>query len=190
MQNVILAAGLGKRSGGEKLFYPWDGKDIIHHSVQVSLEAGLRTVVVTGFQRDRVEASLADLDCPALTLTNNPAYTDGQFSSTQAGTRILRADEDFFVTVGDLPLIQACHYRTLSEHLDGYNGVRPFYKTTEPGHPVLLRSFFIPLILKAEKGETMHHLLSRPDILPYATDDPAFVTDIDTAQAYDELIRR
>jgi hypothetical protein len=55
---------------------------------------------------------------------------------------------------------------------------------------VLLRSFFIPLILKAEKGETMHHLLSRPDILPYATDDPAFVTDIDTAQAYDELIRR
>jgi len=189
MQNIILAAGLGKRSGGEKLFYPWKGKDILHHTVQASLEAGLFTIVVTGFQKERVEASLSDLARPSLLLSYNPSFSDGQFSSTQTGVRFLRPDEDFFITVGDLPLIESTHYHMLALHLEGYNGVRPFCNG-KPGHPVLLRYLFAPMILEAGKDESMHHLLTRPDMLAYATEDTAFVTDIDTAQAYEKILRK
>ncbi|MCH3920366.1 MAG: nucleotidyltransferase family protein [Sphaerochaeta sp.] len=190
MQNIMLAAGLGSRSGGEKLFYPWNGKDIIHHSVEASLQAGLYTIVVTGFQKARVDASLRDLACPSLLLVPNDHYRDGQFSSTQVGAGYLHPDEDFFVTLGDLPLIEPNHYLQLARAMDGYNGVRPFFQQKRPGHPVLLRPLFIPLIQSADKTETMHHLLSRPDIMAYATDDPAYVTDIDTAQAYEEILTK
>ena len=55
MQNILLAAGLGKRSGGEKLLLPYKGQTIISHAVRQSLEAGLYTIVVTGFREEEIE---------------------------------------------------------------------------------------------------------------------------------------
>ncbi len=72
MQNILLAAGLASRSGGEKLFYPYQGHTIIHHSVAASLAAGLFTVVVTGHRAEEVASELLDLSSPSLLIVLHP----------------------------------------------------------------------------------------------------------------------
>jgi len=189
MQNIILAAGLGTRSNGEKLFFPWKGKTIIEQVVEQSLQANLDTIVVTGFQKERVELALRKLKCDYLHFVFNEHYLEGQFTSTQCGAAHLALSENFNITVGDLPLIEAKHYQILAHQLGTYDGVRPRCQG-KPGHPVLLTPLIRPFILQAEKTQTMKQLLQQFNIKAYATNDSAYITDIDTAQALEEIIKK
>ena len=147
MQNILLAAGLGKRSGGEKLLLPYKGQPIIAHAVEQSLLAGLYTIVVTGFRKSEIEQAIAHFSCPNLLVTYNENYSQGQGSSTLVGAKALREGEDFFISLSDMPLIKASHYRFLARAFTTADVLRPLYKD-QIGHPVLLRaSFKAPMCL-------------------------------------------
>ncbi len=186
MQNILLAAGLASRSDGEKLFYPYRGRTIIHRAVAASLSAGLFTVVVTGYRADEVAAELADLACPALRIVANPHYESGQGASTQVGAAALPEPLPFFISLADMPLIEARHYHALSS---AYTSVpiRPRCGS-KAGHPVLLPPSFIPIIAAQARPFTMRQLL-RPYAMEYLdTREEAYVRDVDTASSYRALI--
>ncbi len=187
MQNILLAAGFGKRSGGEKLLLPYKGQTIIAHAVEQSLAAGLYTIVVTGFRRAEIEQALIPYACPNLTLVHNSEYALGQGSSTQVGARALREHEDFFISLSDMPLIGASHYLTLAHRFASSDALRPLYKG-QIGHPVLLRSSFKALILEEKIPFTMQALLEDFHVDACIVDDEAYVLDIDTMHAYAELL--
>ncbi len=187
MQNILLAAGLGKRSGGEKLLLPYKGQPIIAHAVEQSLLAGLYTIVVTGFRQAEIEQVLMPFACPNLQLTFNENYALGQGSSTLVGAKSLHDGEDFFISLSDMPLIKASHYHLLARSFTSSEALRPLYRG-QIGHPVLLRASFKAQILEQSIPFTMHGLLQDFHVEKCIVDDEAFVRDIDTIHAYTELL--
>ncbi len=187
MQNILLSAGLASRSDGEKLFFPYKGRTIVHHSVASSLEAGLLTIVVTGHRAEEVSAELADLDSPYLLIVHNPNYASGQGISTQVGVAALDKRLPFFISLSDMPFIEARHYRALS---DTYTGVpiRPRYRS-RVGHPVLLPPSFIPIIAAQAGPFAMKGLLSSYPMEYLDTNEEAYVLDVDTASSYHALLK-
>lgn len=187
MQNILLAAGLASRSKGEKLFLPWMGETVLQHAVRASLDAGLHTLVVTGFKRAEAEKLLGPFSGSNLKLVFNPGYMLGQGSSTICGAKHLENDEDFFISLADMPLINAVHYTMLSGKIGDADALRPVFKG-KPGHPVLLKSRLKQVILSQKPDFRMKEMLSAYTIKTCIVDDEAYVSDIDTIQAYKALL--
>ncbi|NLZ77499.1 MAG: NTP transferase domain-containing protein, partial [Spirochaetales bacterium] len=83
-QNLLLGAGGGTRSGGEKLFWIYENRPIIHHSVANSLRAGLPTILVLGHRHSELRPLIGDLaEDPLLTIVINEEWRLGQGSSTK-----------------------------------------------------------------------------------------------------------
>jgi molybdenum cofactor cytidylyltransferase len=189
MQNILLAAGLASRSNGEKLFLPWRGETILQHAVRASLTAGLDTIVVTGFKRTEAEMLLASFAGTRLVLAFNPDFSSGQGSSTLCGAKYLKDGEDFFISLADMPLIKASHYAWLSKEIGEADALRPVFKG-KPGHPVLLKSKFKDVILSQDPSFRMKDMLAAFQVKTCTVIDDAYVSDIDTIQAYRLLCNR
>jgi molybdenum cofactor cytidylyltransferase len=186
MQNILLAAGLATRSGGKKLYLPWNGEPVLVHAARASLEAGLRTIVVTGYRHLEAERIMAPLLGPRLTLAYNKDFASGQGSSIICGTRLLDPGNDFFISLADMPLIEATHYRNLPGDLGTWDALRPACGT-EAGHPVLLSHRLRTTILAQDPGFRMRDLLASFSVRTLQVTDRAYVTDIDTIEAYRNL---
>ncbi|AEV29893.1 putative MobA-like protein [Sphaerochaeta pleomorpha str. Grapes] len=187
MQNILLAAGLASRSKGEKLFLPWRGETVLQHAVRASLEAELDTIVVTGFKRTEVERLLGVFADSNLELVFNPDFAFGQGSSTICGAKHLKEGEDFFISLADMPLINAAHYTGLLGKIGEAAALRPVFKG-KPGHPVLLKSGLKEVILSQNPDFRMKDMLSAYTVKTCIVDDEAYVSDIDTIQAYRVLL--
>ena len=186
MENILLAAGLGSRSEGKKLLLPYRGTSIVAKAVSASLEAGLYTIVVTGFRADEVCEQLKSLACPSLLVVHNPDYALGQGCSTQAGARHLHEGEPFFISLADMPLIGKEQYDWIAgnAHMEV---VRPSFQGRF-GHQVLLGPSFRQIILEEKLPFSMRSLLSRYPTQRLEVEDAAYVTDIDTLEAYERLL--
>ncbi len=150
--------------------------------------AKLQVVVVTGFYRQRVESVLSPYR--TLSFAYNKEYETGQFSSAKRGVEMIPPTEDFFVALGDMPLIRSHHYQELMDSFSQEtDGIRPVVAGTI-GHPVLLAKRVIPAILRANPHGRMKELLASLTISQYESADTSFITDVDTPSALQSLIRR
>ncbi len=186
MQNILLAAGLGSRSDGKKLLLPYQGETLVHHAVRESLLAGLYTVVVTGFKTEEVNDAIKDLHCEKLCIVHNPDYLQGQGSSTRCGANHLKEGEHFFISLSDMPLIEARHYHLLS-HFCAYDAVRPSCNG-RLGHPVLLAPRFLSVIRNQKDPFTMRSLLASYEVHAIDVNERAYILDIDTMEEYQALL--
>ena len=190
MITVLLAAGTSSRMGSAKLLLPYQGKPLILHALDAALAASERVIVVTGCFAPEVTAvvqSRQDRHPRELKVVHNEAYEAGQFSSTRIGVEAIDEPSCFTIALGDAPLITQTHYYSLLPLLADHDTVRP-YCTGVPGHPVLCAERLIPVILSLPQQATMRELLAHRDVLRYDTDDPAWITDIDTPEAYERLL--
>src|SRR5262249_58132301 len=104
---VVLAAGRSTRMGGpNKLLADIGGRPMVRIVADEVLASHVRPViVVTGHQRERVEAALAGLP---VTFVHNPEFADGLSTSLKAGIAGLPGDVDgAIVCLGDMPQIDA-----------------------------------------------------------------------------------
>lgn len=186
-QNLLLAAGSGTRSGGEKLFWRFKDKPIIYHSVANSLAAQMPTTLVLGYRADEIRVLITDLlSDPLLKIVINEHFERGQGSSTKVGAKELDRTKRFFISLGDMPLIEPKHYHFLAQFSEAV--VRPVYNGTI-GHPVLHDPLFIDKILLQPDSFTVRELLSTYEVKKIAVDDSAYIRDIDTLQNYHSLLR-
>ena len=185
-QNLLLGAGGATRSGGEKLFWLYENKPIIYHSVANSLKADLPTILVLGYRHAEILSLIEDLmEDPLLTVVINDHWQAGQGSSTKAGARHLDRGKRFFISLGDMPLITPGHYHFLVRFTDAV--VRPTVNG-KVGHPVLHDPSLLDEILRQPDSFTMRELLSAYEVKKIAVDDPAYIRDIDTLKEYQELL--
>ncbi len=110
----MLAAGLSSRMGRNKLLLELGGEPLVRRAVRTALGAGLGPVlVVTGHQREGIEAALAGLAC---TPVFNPDYARGMNTSLRAGFRAVPdACAGAVVLLGDMPFIEREHVARLCE---------------------------------------------------------------------------
>ena len=104
---VVLAAGRSTRMGAvNKLIAEIGGKPLVRIAAEQALASRASPViVVTGHERERVEAALAGLP---VALVHNPDYAEGLGTSLKAGIAAVPEDADgAVVCLGDMPQVDA-----------------------------------------------------------------------------------
>ena len=191
MEILLLAAGEAKRMGMNKLSLLYHDTPIIIHSLLCALQIGTKVVLVTGCYEKETLLLLKEFNLinhPLLHIVHNPNYEMGQFSSTLIGLKEISIASSCAIALCDAPLIKPSHYQFLLAHLTHFDGVRVFHHNT-PGHPMLISAALVEAAKKEDVMSSMRKFLEDKNINNIQSGDPSWVTDIDTPQAYEDLIR-
>jgi molybdenum cofactor cytidylyltransferase len=184
---IVLGAGRSSRMGGpNKLLAEINGKPLIRMVVEQALASRARPViVVTGHQRDRVEAVLSDLP---VKFVHNPYFADGLGTSLRAGIAALPADVDgAIVCLGDMPQVDAPLIDRLIGALDPGKGALIAVPTMEGkrGNPVVWSRRFFPELMMVEGDVGARYLIGRyaEAVAEVPVSGAAVLTDVDTPEA-------
>jgi molybdenum cofactor cytidylyltransferase len=188
---VVLAAGRSSRMGGpNKLLAEIGGKPLVRIVVDAVLASRARpVVVVTGHQRDKVEAALAGLP---VKFVHNPHFADGLGTSLKAGIAALPADADgAIVCLGDMPQVDAALIDRLIGAFDPDHGALVVLPTIDGkrGNPVVWSRRFFPDLMAVEGDVGARYLIGRytEAVAEVPLTGTAALTDVDTPEALEAV---
>ncbi len=192
---VVLAAGTSSRyRGANKLLLPFRDGTVIRSTVQAVRNAGIvHLVVVTGHERERIEAALAALP---VTFVHNPRYREGEMlSSIKVGLAYLEGldVEAAFIVPGDQPLLPAWLFRRIQQAFaQGCAEIIAPKFGAMRGHPVLVARRWWPMALALPDGAQMRVLLqANPQAVAHIlVNTDAVLLDVDTPEAYQQALER
>lgn len=182
---IILAAGRASRFDGPqtKVLAPFEGEIMVRRAAKAALAAGLKAVVVCGYQANLVRDALADLP---VTIVDNADYEAGMSTSLRAGLRVAGDADAALILLADMPRVDA---RLISELCNAFSAnpecdaVVPVYRGVR-GNPVVLarRLFAHAGHLNGDHGA--RKLLSASKaVIEIATEMDAVSFDVDTVEA-------
>ena len=184
---IVLAAGRSTRMGGpNKLLAEISGRPLVRIAAQEALASQARPViVVTGHQRERVEAAVSSLE---VVLVHNPDFANGLSTSLKAGVAAVPADADgAIVCLGDMPQVDAKLIDRLLAAFDPEKGALVVVPTIDGkrGNPVVWSRRFFPELAALDGDTGARHLIaSYPEAV---TEVPltgnAALVDVDTPDA-------
>jgi molybdenum cofactor cytidylyltransferase len=184
---VVLAAGRSSRMGGpNKLLAEIGSKPLVRIVVDAVLASRARpVVVVTGHQRDKVEAALAGL---SVKFVHNPHFADGLGTSLKAGIAALPAEADgAIVCLGDMPQVDAALIDRLIGAFDPDHGALVVLPTIDGkrGNPVVWSRRFFPDLMAVEGDVGARYLIGRytEAVAEVPLTGTAALTDVDTPEA-------
>jgi molybdenum cofactor cytidylyltransferase len=184
---IVLGAGRSSRMGGpNKLLAEINGKPLIRMVVEQALASQARPViVVTGHQRERVEAVLAGLP---VKLVHNPHFADGLGTSLKAGIAALPAAADgAIVCLGDMPQVDAALIDRLIGAIDPDKGALIAVPTIDGkrGNPVVWSRRFFADLMTVEGDVGARYLIGRyaEAVAEVPVSGTAALTDVDTPEA-------
>ena len=130
---IVLAAGGSVRMGRNKLLLELAGESVVRRAARRAVDAGMGpVVVVTGHEREAVEAELHGIGCRA---AFNESHAAGQHTSVSAGVAVVEGDcAAAMVVLADMPFVTTNMLR----------GVADRYRETGA-----------PLVLSRYGGETI-----------------------------------
>jgi molybdenum cofactor cytidylyltransferase len=188
---VVLAAGRSSRMGGpNKLLAEIAGRPLVRIVVEQALASRARPViVVTGHQRDRIEAALAGLP---VKFVHNPDFADGLGGSLRTGIAALPADVDgAIVCLGDMPQVDAALIDRLIGALDPDKGALVVVPTIDGkrGNPVVWSRRFFADLMTVEGDIGARYLIGRyPEaVVEVPLTGTAVLTDVDTPEALEAV---
>jgi molybdenum cofactor cytidylyltransferase len=188
---IVLAAGRSTRMGGpNKLLAEISGRPLVRIAVEEALASRARpVVVVTGHQRERVEAALKGLD---VIFAHNPDFAEGLSTSLKVGIAAVPGEVGgAVVCLGDMPQVDAALIDRLIAAFDPAKGALVVVPVIggKRGNPVVWsRRFFGDLAALGGDVGARHLIGSYPEALVEVpvTTTGAF-TDVDTQEAFDAL---
>jgi molybdenum cofactor cytidylyltransferase len=146
-----------------------------------------RVIVVTGFNRNEVEATieLAFHDgnlFPRVDLIYNPDFEKGMFSSLQAGVKAIKDSDWVLYHFVDQPFHEKKFYKDLTDQIDPeFDWIQPVYKGNE-GHPVIFNNKVSDLIINSPVESMLRGISKLPMIKKEFWDCnyPKILKDYDT----------
>jgi molybdenum cofactor cytidylyltransferase len=188
---VVLAAGRSSRMGGpNKLLAEIGGRPLVRIVVEAALASQARPViVVTGHQRERVEAALGGLP---VRFVHNQRFADGLGISLKTGIAALDpAIDGAVVCLGDMPRVDAPIIDRLIGALDPEQGALIAVPTIDGqrGNPVAWSRRFFPDLMAVEGDVGARYLIGRygEAVIEVPLSGSAVLTDIDTPEALDAV---
>jgi molybdenum cofactor cytidylyltransferase len=188
---LVLAAGRSSRMGGpNKLLEKIGGRPLVRIVVEAALASRARPIlVVTGHQRERVEAALAGLP---VTFVHNPHFAEGLGTSLKAGIAALPAQADgAVVCLGDMPQVDGALIDRLLGAFDPDKGALVVIPTIEGtrGNPVVWSRRFFPDLMAVEGDVGARHLIARyaEAVAEVPLSGKAALTDVDTPEALEAV---
>ncbi|HYC04736.1 MAG TPA: molybdopterin-binding/glycosyltransferase family 2 protein [Azospirillaceae bacterium] len=183
---LVLAAGLSRRMGSNKLLADDGGAPLVRRTVEAALASRARPVlVVTGNEAERVRAALEGLE---VAFIHAPDHAEGLSASLKAGLRALPdMAEAVLVCLGDMPRVPA---ETLDRLIAAWNPVEgraicvPVHQGRR-GNPVLWDRRFMPDMLALTGDQGAKALLSAHAelVAEVLVDAPGVHLDVDTPEA-------
>ena len=142
-------------------------------------------IVVTGHQRERVEAALAGLP---VKFVHNPHFADGLGTSLKTGIAALPAEVDgAIVCLGDMPQVDAALIDRLIGAFDPDKGALVAVPTIDGkrGNPVVWSRRFFPELMTVEGDVGARYLIGRYSeaVAEVPLTGKAALTDVDTPEA-------
>ncbi len=175
---VIMASGLGKRFGGNKLMADFDGRPMILKALQASEDMKDHRVVVT---RHADVAELCQEYGVKVILHDLPHRSD----TIRLGLDALGDVDGCLFLPGDQPLLCRETVRKLVEAWEANREkiLRPFHNDT-PGAPVLFPGWAFPELLDLPEGKGGGWLIGKyPDLVKgLSVEDPYELMDADTPE--------
>ncbi|MGB6964572.1 MAG: molybdopterin-binding/glycosyltransferase family 2 protein, partial [Xanthobacteraceae bacterium] len=158
---IVLGAGRSSRMGGpNKLLAEIKAKPLIRMVAEQVLASRARPVlVVTGHQRERVEAALSGLP---VQFVHNPRFADGLGTSLKSGIAALQPNIDgAIVCLGDMPQVDAALIDRLIVALDPGKGALVALPTIDGqrGNPVVWSRRFFPDLMAVEGDVGARYLI-------------------------------
>jgi molybdenum cofactor cytidylyltransferase len=188
---IVLAAGRSTRMGGpNKLLAEVAGRPLVRIAVEQALASRARPViVVTGHQRERVEAVLEGLN---VVFAHNADYAHGLSTSLKAGIAKLPPNADgAIVCLGDMPQVNAALIDRLIGAFDPEHGALVVVPTTDGkrGNPVVWSRRFFPDLAALEGDIGARHLIAsyQEAVTEVPVSGQAALIDIDTPDALDQF---
>ena len=183
---VVLAAGLSRRMGVQKLLLPFGGKTVIAHIVDQLLAGAVGEVhVVVGHQAKRIGRELSGRQ---VSIANNSDYKSGMLSSVRCGLRHLPQQcQAVLIALGDQPSVSSKlidrmlrFFATTEKRIlvPVYNGKR--------GHPILFSAAYRNEILTQYDNVGLRGILhAHPDdVFELAVSTSAVLSDMDYPEDY------
>jgi molybdenum cofactor cytidylyltransferase len=184
---IVLAAGRSTRMGGaNKLVAEIGGKPLVRIAAEEALASRAKPViVVTGHERERVEAALAGLP---VRLVHNPDFADGLATSVRTGIAAVPAPADgAVICLGDMPQVDAALIDRLIEGFDPEQGALGVVPTIngKRGNPVLWSRRFFADLMTIEGDIGARRLLGRYSevVIEVPVAGKAAFIDVDTQEA-------
>lgn len=195
---VLLAAGLSKRLGRNKLLLPAGGIPVVRWAAQALLASkAADVIVVTGHEAAEVHAALDGL---GVRFVHNPRYAEGQGTSLAAGLAQAAQDtEGFLFALGDQPLITAALVDRL---IEAFAAARPPALAAAPyfedrrGTPTLFSADLREELSRVCGDEGAREVLKRlraeaPDrLLAIPVESEDIFLDLDTEADYQKLLAK
>ncbi len=184
-RGILLAAGLSRRMGTQKLLLPFGGATVVEHIVDQLLASRLESVhVVTGSDADLIADRLGDRP---LALVRNPETDAEMLSSVRCGLRALPPGEGVLVALGDQPSITTELIDDLVAAFDASGGgiVMPTHKGRR-GHPIVFSMVYRDEVLTRFDEVGLRGLPHAypDDVLEVAAATSAVLADVDYPDDY------
>ena len=180
---VIMASGLGKRFGGNKLMADFDGKPMILQALRASDPLAAHRVVVT--RHEDVAALCRQLDVPVL-LHNLPHRSD----TVRLGLEALGDVDACMFLPADQPLLRPETVALLVSHWQANRQsiVRPFHDAV-PGAPVVFPKWAFEQLRQLPEGKGGGWVIKQhPECVESVpVSDPYELLDADTPETLDIL---
>jgi molybdenum cofactor cytidylyltransferase len=185
--SVVLAAGRSTRMGGpNKLLAEIGGKPLVRIAVEQALASRADPViVVTGHQREQVEAALAGLK---VRFVHNADYAEGLGTSLKAGVAAVPAEADgVVVCLGDMPQVTAALIDRLIAAYDPEKGALVVAPVSDGkrGNPVLWSRRFFPELMAIAGDVGARHVIEAygEAVVEVPVQEQGAFVDIDTPEA-------
>jgi len=186
---IVPAAGRSQRAGSHnKLALPFGETTVLGSVLSKSVALGGRTIVVTGFQADVLQALVEGTGAD---LAYNPHFDEGMASAIVAGVSYDPLAGAYLIWPGDMPEISLETARILVSN--GRHGriAVPTHENRR-GHPVLFSGTFRDDLLRLTGDAGARAILRRHpeavDEIPVS--DPGIFVDIDTLTDHQEALAR
>lgn len=184
---VVLAAGRSTRAGAlNKLLAPIAGAPMIARTVaRIAASRAAPTLVVTGFEADRVRAALGGA---GVAFVHNPDFADGMATSIGAGVAALPEETDgALICLGDMPAVEAVEIDRLIAAFDPGAGCSICVPVAggRRANPVLFgRAHFAELMaLSGDKGAREVIAAHGDAVAEVPMAGTGTLTDLDTPEA-------
>ncbi len=187
---IILAAGLSSRMAEFKPLVRIGGKSFVEHAIALFRTSGIAEIVtVVGY---RAPELFPVVQAAASRGVINADYTDGMYSSIQAGVKALKHPGDaFFSLPVDIPLVKPATVQQLALAFDQHRAPPVCYPLfqSKRGHPPLINSRLIDALLRYDgKGGLREFLRGYENqAVSISVEDPFIRLDADTPQDLSRL---
>lgn len=191
MNAILLAAGLSKRMGVQKLLLPFGESSVIETVIKNMHGAGFSPIIAVF--SDEVNDALSDKpEWLRIAINKNPER--GQSSSLAIGLEMLPDNEDFCIMLGDLPF---AGQEEMSKLREGFSAIPDDKTVFTPcrggifGHPMFYRAIWKKRFESAH-GDTggRNILMDHKDEIVITEAPDCHFRDIDTPDDYKNFVKK